>query len=293
MIKRLSQRMTLGIFALASALAVSGCEAEPAGEPIVRTEIKAEGSESPSSDRNTGGRTGVESVCRSIIFEDLPFTLCTATPGRHSIRTVLAGSDGAPLRSFDALSKASTIDPQEVAFAMNAGMFEDDGTPTGYFVQRGNRIAELDRADGSGNFYLKPNGVFYGTGDTWEVRSTNDFLNNVLDRPEFGTQSGPMLVVDGVLHPAITQDGDSKLVRNAVGVDWKGRAQFVISNAPVSFGKVARLYRDKLEVKNALYLDGNVSALWNPAAGRMDSGTELGPMLLIEKLEEPGEGAEQ
>ena len=69
---------------------------------------------------------------------------------------------------------------------------------------------------------------------------------------------------------------------NAVGVDAKGRAHFVISNAPLSFGKLARFYRDELGVKNALYLDGSVSQLWNPATDRIDSGAPIGPILVVE-----------
>ena len=103
------------------------------------------------------------------------------------------------------------------------------------------------------------------------------------ERPEFGTQSGPMLVIDGKLHPEITQDGPSRLVRNAVGVDARGRAHFVISNAPISFGKLARFYRDELNTPNALFLDGNVSQLWNPATDRLDTGAPIGPIVVVER----------
>ena len=40
-----------------------------------------------------------------------------------------------------------------------------------------------------------------------------------------------------------------------------GRAHFVISEGPVSFGKLARYFRDVLKMPNALYLDGSVSEL--------------------------------
>ena len=266
---------------IASLLALlASCEQPEPGEAIVRTQI---GAGEKNGDTAQSGQTSVESPCRSIIFEDSPFTHCVATPARHTIRTVLNGTNGVPLRSLAALSQASTIDERKVAFAMNGGMYQEDGSPLGYYVQGGDRTSELNRADGDGNFYLKPNGVFFGTDGKWEVRTTSDFLNNVQDRPQFGTQSGPMLVIDGVLHPAIAADGESKAIRNAVGVDLKGRAHFVISNAPVSFGKIARLYRDKLQVRDALYLDGNVSALWSPAANRMDGGAPIGPILLVEK----------
>ncbi len=60
----------------------------------------------------------------------------------------------------------------------------------------------------------------------------------------------------------------------------------MISNGPVSFGKLARFYRDELNVKNALYLDGNVSALWNPATGRLDTGAPIGPIIVVGKKDQ-------
>ena len=193
----------------------------------------------------------------------------------------LGPANGTPYRSLSEFAKQRNAD--QVAFAMNAGMFDDEGKPIGYFVEGSERLKELNTSDGEGNFHMKPNGVFYGAGGEWRVRTTADFLANVSDRPEFGTQSGPMLVVDGKLHPEVTADGPSRLIRNAVGVDEQGRAHFVISNAPVSFGKIARFYRDELKVKNALYLDGSVSQLWNPATDRLDTGAPIGPIVVVER----------
>ena len=94
-----------------------------------------------------------------------------------------------------------------------------------------------------------------------------------------------MLVIGGDLHPAIDPDGTSHKNRNAVGVDAAGRAHFIISEAPVSFGKLARLYRDVLRVNNALFLDGSVSQMWDPAKGRMDDGPPIGPLILVRETE--------
>jgi uncharacterized protein YigE (DUF2233 family) len=98
-----------------------------------------------------------------------------------------------------------------------------------------------------------------------------------------------MLVINGKLHPEITQDGPSRMIRNGVGVDSEGRAHFVISDGPLSFGQLARFYRDVLKTPNALYLDGNVSALWDPASGRMDAGVPIGPLIVVENREKAPE----
>ena len=268
-------------FALLLPLALlAACQPPQEGEPVARVQVSGTPSETASPSPSASIASQVESACRQVIFENTPLTDCIAIPERHRIATALAGPQG----NFGSLAEfAKGRDPKTIAFAVNAGMFDEAGDPIGYFVQGGERTKELNTADGEGNFHMKPNGVFFGTGDKWEIRTSDDFLKNVSDRPDFGSQSGPMLVIDGKLHPEIRDDGPSRTIRNAVGVDEKGRAHFVISAAPISFGKLARFYRDALGVKNALYLDGSVSQLWNPATERIDGGAPIGPILVVER----------
>jgi len=223
------------------------------------------------------------SACEPVVFEGTPMTHCVADPARHRISMALDAPDGDPARSLEVLADILP-QPGEAAFAMNGGMFDADGNPIGYYVEDGERRHTLNRNEGGGNFHLLPNGVFFGTDGEWQVRTTGDFAEHVDTRPEFATQSGPMLVIGGKLHPAFEDDGDSKKIRNAVGVDRAGRAHFVISQAPLSFGKLARYFRDRLETPNALFLDGSVSQLWDPARERLDRGAELGPFIVVEKL---------
>jgi prepilin-type processing-associated H-X9-DG protein len=89
-----------------------------------------------------------------------------------------------------------------------------------------------------------------------------------------------MLVIDDKLHPAFEHDGRSRFVRNGVGIAPDGTPVFAISEDAVSFGKFARLFRDELKCRNALYFDGSVSSLWDPANHRMDSFAALGPMVV-------------
>lgn len=259
---------------------LAACQPQQEGEPIARVQVSGTPSGTATPSPSASIASQVESACRQVIFENTPLTDCIAIPERHRIATALAGPDG-NFRSLAAF--AASRDPKAIAFAVNAGMFDEAGDPIGYFVQGGERTKELNTADGEGNFHMKPNGVFFGTGDKWEIRTAEDFLKNVGERPDFGTQSGPMLVVNGKLHPEIRDDGPSRTIRNAVGVDERGRAHFVISAAPISFGKLARFYRDELKVKNALYLDGSVSQLWNPATERIDGGAPIGPILVVER----------
>lgn len=229
-------------------------------------------------------------TCVSASFEGTPLTHCTAVPGRNRITTALAGPTGKPYRSLTELAASRPSGAPRVAFAMNAGMFDNDGQPIGYFVQAGKRFHTLNTREGWGNFHLMPNGVFYGRANgPWAVRTTQSFASSITRRPDFGTQSGPMLVIDGKLHPKIDPDGASLKLRNAVGVDRQGRAHFVIADAPISFGRLARYFRDVLHCPNALFLDGSVSSLWDPDHGRADGGPPLGPLIVIEKRDKAGE----
>jgi uncharacterized protein YigE (DUF2233 family) len=223
------------------------------------------------------------SACAEVTFEDTPLIDCVADPTLHRIGMVLAGADEVPFRSFAAYSASRGVDDAPVVFAVNGGMFDADGRPIGYFVEGSERGHALNRADGPGNFHMKPNGVFFGdAAGQWRVLDSETFYHEVTDRPQFGTQSGPMLLVDGELHPEIPPNGESLKIRNGVGVDAQGRAHFVLSAQPISFGRLARYYRDEVGATDALFLDGQVSQLWDPARGRMDNGVAIGPMIVVE-----------
>ncbi len=269
-------------FALALMLALAACGQQQEGKPVTVIEFGENGETVTKTDAPTPTPTvAAESACEKVKFEDVVLTHCIADPAKDTIRMALGPDGGAPYRSFSKLSSA--VSKETVVFAMNGGMYDGEGKPIGYYVEDGNRLKELNTADGPGNFHMEPNGVFYGSGGEWRILTSESFLANVSDRPQFGTQSGPMLLIDGKLHPEITDDGPSKQIRNGVGIDRKGRAHFVISDGPISFGKLARFFRDVADTPNALYLDGNVSALWDPASGRMDGPVPIGPMIVVEK----------
>jgi len=222
-----------------------------------------------------------DDACRAAPFEGAAFTLCQAVPGKQTLRLVDRGPDGKPLRSFAKLKAAGGKTP--VAFAMNAGMFDARGLPVGLLVIDGKPQKPLAQGKGSGNFFLKPNGVFYEDATGWHVVDTATYATDQHDGLTFATQSGPMLLVDGALNPQIAADGPSRKLRNGVCVDAKGVAWFAISEKPVSFGRFARLFRDKIGCRDALYLDGTVSSLWDPAADRQDARAPLGPIVVAEQ----------
>jgi uncharacterized protein YigE (DUF2233 family) len=166
-------------------------------------------------------------------------------------------------------------------FAMNAGMYDDHGMPIGLYVEAGRRRHAVNLRSGPGNFHMKPNGVFAAGADGQVAVVRSDRLAGLPWQPRWATQSGPMLVIDGRLHPSFQPNGPSLHIRNGVGVDGPGTAWFAISDEPVSFGRFARLFRDALHCPNALFFDGTVSSLWDPAAGRQDDNYPIGPMVAV------------
>ncbi len=229
------------------------------------------------------------SICEPVIFEDTPLVQCTADPAQHAIAMDLAPEgEETPYRSLRELSFAERPDgAPHIVFAANGGMFDEEGFPIGYYVEDGRRLTVLNQRDGPGNFHMRPNGVFFGDGPAgpWQVLDTERFASRG-QRPNFATQSGPMLVVNGELHPDIQPNGTSLRIRNAVGVDELGRAHFVMSEVPVSFGKLARYYRDVLNVDNALYLDGSVSQIWDVPNDRLETGSPIGPLIVVTMQDE-------
>ncbi len=219
--------------------------------------------------------------CIRQTFEGSIFEVCGYNPKTQDLRLAWTGADGTALRGFSALTAALGPDADHVQFAMNAGMFDEAGAPIGLYVENKKERHALNQADGEGNFYLKPNGVLW-LDDEGRARVTTAGEYLVSSQSTLSaTQSGPMLVIHGALHPAIQNDGPSRFVRNGVGAPGDGTAVFVISQAPVSFGKLARLFRDLLKCPDALYLDGAISSLWLPGEKRMDSRYPLGPMLVV------------
>jgi uncharacterized protein YigE (DUF2233 family) len=210
-----------------------------------------------------------------------PFTAITVDTRAEHLELFLNDDQGASFRRLHRLDAWLKSQNRQLRFAMNAGMFEPDLSPVGLFVAHGRELKPLNLADGRGNFFLKPNGVFYLTAaGPGIVRSTkySERAAEVL----LATQSGPLLLEGGVINPAFGPASKSKHIRNGVGVRGT-EAIFVISNEPVTFYEFATYFKDQLHCQDALYFDGAVSSLLAPEFRRSDSTVDLGPMIAVMK----------
>ena len=221
--------------------------------------------------------------CKPTTVEDKTYLVC-AYPKGADIRTFFADPEGEPFGTFTSLAEALAGRGEKLAFAMNAGMYHPDYKPVGLYVEGGVQHKSANQSAGAGNFSMKPNGVFFvqGNGETG-VMETGRFVSRRMN-VAYATQSGPMLVIDGKLHPRIRESGTSRKIRNGVATCNDGQTRFAISNEPVTFFEFATLFRDTLDCRNALYLDGSISAVYAPSINRHDRWRPMGPIVgVVEK----------
>ena len=218
-------------------------------------------------------------VCEERSFEGLAYTACEVDPRLDDLRLFLDAPSGDKYGQFSKIDGALTAEGKTLAFAMNGGMYHDDRAPVGHYIEDGQEIMRVIPNAGPGNFGLLPNGVFCigkGRADVIET------LAYEAARPDcrYATQSGPMLVIDGELHPRFLPESTSRHIRNGVGTSGDGRrVVFVISDQPVTFHEFGRIFRDDLGLPQALFLDGSVSRLHAPQLNRSDFGRWLGPIV--------------
>jgi uncharacterized protein YigE (DUF2233 family) len=217
-------------------------------------------------------------LCSPLSYGGNAYSVCSVDLREIPLETFNLDGKGAPLGSFTALAESLSAEGKELGFAMNAGMFDEGLKPIGLYVENGAQAKKLNRRDGYGNFHVKPNGVFYITGDRVGVAATDAYVR-LNEKPDFATQSGPMLVIDGKIHPKFSPGGISYKMRNGVGVLDAHTAIFVISENAVNFYDFALFFRDGLKCANALFFDGTVSSLYSPELGRNDGFAALGPMV--------------
>lgn len=221
-----------------------------------------------------------EAACREVMHLTLSYAVCSFDPAASDIGIFHRGRDGQPYGGFEPLMHDLRQEGEYLEFAMNGGMYEHDLTSVGLLVTDGVERKAIDRGYSWGNFYLKPNGVFFLQGGRAGVLETEAYVDAAI-KPDFATQSGPMLVIDGELHPAFLPQSDSLQIRNGVGVDQNGMVVFAISLEPVRFHDFATLFRDQLDCANALFLDGSISSLFSPALGRYDNTHPMGPIIAV------------
>jgi uncharacterized protein YigE (DUF2233 family) len=219
-----------------------------------------------------------EPACGSETFEAIRYTVCRFDPAAVDLRVFWADASGKPYGSFKALEADLARRGLRLDLAVNGGMYHPGLAAVGLLVESGRQRVAINNAWGFGNFFLHPNGVFWLKDGRAGVTETTRYRDEGIDADQ-ATQSGPMLVIDGKIHPRFDPAYQSPKIRNGVGIDPDGRVVLALTEDPVNFHGFARFYRDHIGARNALFLDGSISSLHWPAEGRSDAGFPLGPII--------------
>lgn len=219
--------------------------------------------------------------CDPVMHDGNRFTVCEIDLAQNAARLFWRDAEGELYGDFSRL-------PDDVLIATNGGMYHPDRRPVGHYLEDGTEVVGPIPNAGPGNFGLLPNGVLCLNEASAQVIETRAYIA-ATPNCTYATQSGPMLVIDGALHPRFLADSESRKRRGGVGVSDDGQTLYLaVTGNAVNFHDFASLFLNLLGTPNALFLDGTITRLYDRSTGRADPGTRMGPILAI--LEAPRAG---
>jgi uncharacterized protein YigE (DUF2233 family) len=171
---------------------------------------------------------------------------------------------GEAFRSIAALEEDLHLHHEHLLCATNGALFDVGEKPLGWLVVDGVRLHPLNqRQEGSGNFYLQPNGALVIDAAGASIMSTNEVSARELQLAPItiGLQSGPILIRDGVINPRFLADSTSRFTRNAVCLLSPAHGVLLYAPEPVSLFEFSQALLD-FGCRDALYLDGHLSQMW-------------------------------
>lgn len=207
-------------------------------------------------------------------------------PDSGEIRMYWKDDIGNIIGSLGNLQQYAAQQGYELLYACNGGMYMQNQAPLGYYIENGKTLQKINTKTGSGNFYLKPKGVFYVDEknvpgiQSIETAADRALLQN--KKIAYLTQSGPMLVHNNSINALFTAGSNNINVRNGVGILPNGHAYFAMSTYPVSFYDFAKHFKDK-GCSEALYFDGFVSRSFCPQLNYIQPDGNFGVMVAVVK----------
>ena len=206
-----------------------------------------------------------------MVFEDLGFRVIRVDLRTDNLELHWKDGSGQPFGDIESLRAWGQSRGRHLAFATNAGIYDHKFAPLGLYVEDGRQRVPLNLARGnpaSGNFSLLPNGVFaVDAQGKAHVMTSEAWKAAALPTPRLATQSGPMLLIDGSVNPAFTDASESMKWRSGVCAVSGDEVVFAVSESPVNFHVFARLFRDRLQCRDALFLDGTISQAYVDGQG--------------------------
>ncbi len=191
----------------------------------------------------------------------IQYRVVTIDPKQIQISMVWKKPDGSPYALLRDIRDAVLLRGSRFLFATNAGMYDKKDRPLGLYIEGGKQLRPINRSHApGGNFSMVPNGIFL-------LRGADGSLPEVIDSTEYkvaagvqyATQSGPLLLRHGKIHPDFQPLSNNLKLRSGVGVNDKHQVVFAISQGTTSFYEFAQVFKKELRCDDALYLDGTIS----------------------------------
>jgi uncharacterized protein YigE (DUF2233 family) len=172
------------------------------------------------------------------------------------LRLFWKNSSSIPFKSF---SNVRNEHPNLI-FMMNAGMYTASNfpAPVGLYIEKGVKLRSIKIIKNRNvNYGIPPSGIFYFNSNKAAIINAYNWSN--LINAKYATQSGPMLLINGMINKNLPRG--SYIKRNGVGVRADGKVVFGCFRA--NFIDFALWFKNQGCI-NALYLDGVVSDYWIP-----------------------------
>lgn len=218
---------------------------------------------------------------RKIKVEDERFVTFIVNPKKQNVEFYWKNAKNENFKNVENLRLWLKKNKKTLIFGTNGGMYKKDKSPQGLYIENGKKKMKIDTTKGNGNFYLKPNGIFYISVDKKPtICLTEKFIED--KNINFATQSGPMLVIDGNIHPAFQKKSVNLNIRNGIGILPNNEIVFAMSKKEINFYEFAEYFKE-LGCKNALYLDGFVSRTYLPEKNWIQTDGNFGVIIGVSK----------
>jgi uncharacterized protein YigE (DUF2233 family) len=194
------------------------------------------------------------------------------------------------LSDFESLKHELEEEKLKPFMMTNAGMFNKDLEPHGLYIEEDHTVFfPLDTLKNipDANFYMKPNGVFYLDANGKPHIDTTETLQRKneaeLKRFRLATQSGPMLIINGRIHPKFVKDSPNKKIRSGVALNKKypGKVIFAVALDECNFYDFSKFFSEMFNSDNALFLDGAISQMYLNGFDNADLDGIFGPMISV------------
>jgi uncharacterized protein YigE (DUF2233 family) len=196
---------------------------------------------------------------------------------KQELRMFWKGNDNLPIGSIAQLKKHLELQNKKLLFAMNGGMYLQNQSPQGLYIENNKLVQPINLDTGNANFYLMPNGIFFvNNNNTAHVCTSNSIKE--FSQIKYATQSGPMLVIDSNIHSQFTKGSKRVNIRNGVGILPNGNILFAMTTFELSMYDFAQYFLSR-GCKNALYLDGYVSRTYLPEKNWQQLDGNFGVMI--------------